>query len=194
MLAQQAKEPVLLYGNHSPICFKSEFQIAKDSLPEDLSDYSVIYIFSTANNKLDQNDLERLVDYVEKGGNLYVGAENWPLQSEFNLISNFLFKKECYGNFSATDAQSGESGRLELDELERIPAGKSTTSIPLDPNLKVEAWIEDHPLIMSGLIGGGKLVLDGGYSRFYCSYLSKDAEAVWIHIQQFFLVGSDDTD
>ncbi len=168
--------------------------MGKDSLPEDLSVYAAIYIFSTANNILDLNDLERLVDYVEKGGNLYVGADNWPLQSEFNLLSNFLFKKECYGNFTATDAQSAESGRLELHELERIPAGKSTTGIPLDPTLKVEAWIQDHPLIMSGLIGNGKIVLDGGYSRFYCSFLSKDSEAVWMHIQQFFLVGSNDTD
>ena len=53
--------------------------------------------------------------------------------------------------------------------MQSVPAGTTTVAFPLDYRLKVEAWINDEPLILSGESYKGKIIIDGGYSRFYCN-------------------------
>ena len=57
---------------------------------------------------------------------------------------------------------------MQLENLPDLPAGKTTSAFPLDYRLKVEAWVSDQALILSGNIGKGRIIIDGGYSRFYC--------------------------
>lgn len=182
--AQQ--DSILFIGNYQKICVPGNHVFKSDSLPDKINLYSMIFIYSGAHSDLDSTDIERIVLYIHKGGNLYIGGENWPLQAELNQLTSFLFQKTCYGNYNGADAESAKNGRLELATLERIPSGKSTTSLPLDPNFNVEAWTNDQPLIVSAILGEGKLVMDGGYSRFYCAYESDDSKKVWSRIIEFF--------
>ncbi len=180
------EDSVLFLGNYQKVCVPSPFVHKSDSLPDNLKDYSMVFIYSGAHSFLDSNDIERIVLYVHQGGNIYIGGENWPLQAELNEVTNFLFQKTCYGNYDGVDAESAKNGRLELSALDRIPSGKSTTSLPLDPGINVEAWTNDQPLIVSAVMGKGKLVMDGGYSRFYCEFESEDTKKVWESIVRFF--------
>lgn len=146
----------------------SSFSTA-DTLPDKLSNYKVVMLFSTSTSKLSEDDIERLTDFVEEGGGLYAGSDNWPLQSESRQVTQRLYKKESYGEFEQKNAQLASGNcNLQLEEMDSIPAGTTTVAFPMDYRLNVEAWIEDQPLILSGRLGKGRIIIDGGYSRFYC--------------------------
>jgi hypothetical protein len=104
--------------------------------------------------------------HLNEGKGLYIGSENWPLQAESRILTNLFCSKQSWGNFSSTNAEAGENSILK--NLDSISAGNSTVAFPLDYRLKVEAWINDEPLILSGKWMNGNLLIDGGYSRFYC--------------------------
>ena len=63
--------------------------------------------------------------------------------------------------------------------METIPAGRSTVAFPMDYRLRVEAWVADQPLILSGELDAGKVIIDGGYSRFYCDQRSEVTDVLW---------------
>ena len=142
----------LLVGNIQQLCISESqpFETRK-TLPENISNYSVIYVFSNATTVLTNTEGNKLINFVEKGGALYLGGENWPLQAEFNQLTSILFNKESYGSFSKASAEVKTSNNnLKLDELGIVPAGTSTIAFPMDYRLKVEAWVEDQPLIFIG--------------------------------------------
>ena len=72
-----------------------------------------------------------------------------------------------WGNFTTTEATTNSKSFI-ADE-KKIDAGNSTVAFPLDYRLKVEAWVDDEPLILSGKWLNGRVLIDGGYSRFYCT-------------------------
>jgi hypothetical protein len=47
-------------------------------------------------------------------------------------------------------------------------------------------WYNDEPLILSGKWGQGKILIDGGYSRFYCSSLGVYEKEVLAVVLNFF--------
>ena len=159
----------ILLGNYNSLCLNDSLFIASDSLPESLENVQVIMLLSGSTSNLNHDDVERIVDFVENGGGLYSGAENWPMQAESNQVTHRIYKKESYGEFEKVNAQSAmPSGNLALNSMDSIPAGNTTVAFPMDYRLKVEAWVEDQPIILSGQLGKGRIIIDGGYSRFYC--------------------------
>lgn len=186
LFAQEKKaNDILVMGNYTSICLSDSGFVISDSLPQTLSNFQSIMLFSTSTSTLSENDIERLTDYVEDGGGLYAGADNWPFQSESNQITRRLYKKESYGNFEVQRAESVAAGNLHLKEIDSIPAGKSTVAFPMDYRLQVEAWIEDQPLILTGRMGKGRIVIDGGYSRFYCDFKNQESEVMLLKILNF---------
>ena len=169
--AVYSQSNVLVLGNHSPLCIQDNIEFNKsDTLPDSLNKYGVILLFSGSTSSLSESDIERIVEFVELGGGLYSGAENWPLQAESNQLTNRLYKKESFGHYDENEAETVPSaGNLQLDLLEQVPTGSSTVAFPMDYRLKVEAWVDDQPLILSGNIEKGRIIIDGGYSRFYCN-------------------------
>ena len=167
----QGQENVLVLGNHLPLCLDNSSEFVEDhSLPDSLNDFKVIMLFSNATSSLTNKDVERIVTFIEKGGGLYSGAENWPLQAESNQVTDRLYQKKSFGNYQQRVAECSEyKANLDLKEVDTIPAGSSTVAFPMDHRLKVEAWINDQPVILSGKLGKGRIVIDGGYSRFYCN-------------------------
>jgi hypothetical protein len=160
--------------------------IINDSLPDSLNNFSAIFLFSNASSLLSNEDVDRIVRYLNRGGGLYVGSDNWPLQSESNQITNRLYKKESFGNFEESIAQASLKGNnLNLKALKRIPAGNSTAAFPMDYRLKVEAWVADQPLILSGQVKKGHIIIDGGYSRFYCNVWKENSTAILNEFLQF---------
>ena len=178
----------LVIQKNDKVCLDSfETFVINDSLPEALSDFNAIFLFSNASSLLSNEDVERIVTYLNNGGGLYTGADNWPLQAESNQMTSRLFKKESFGNFEESNAEaSKDGGNLNLKALEQIPAGRSTVAFPMDYRLRVEAWIADQPLILSGHIKQGKIIIDGGYSRFYCDGWNGNSSALLKEFLTFF--------
>lgn len=187
-LSIYAQHKYLVIENNENLCLDSmqQFKI-KDSLPTNLKSYTAIFLFSNARSYLSRQDIDRIINYVKQGGGLYTGADNWPMQAESNQVTQRLFNKESFGHYENKRAEaSQDGGNLQLKELEEIPAGQSTVAFPLDYRLKVEAWVEDQPLILSGKIGKGKIIIDGGYSRFYCDRWNQKSCAIMDEFFNYF--------
>lgn len=185
--AQDTKKIVLL-GNYDTVCLDNSSVIRADTLPGNLNDVGVIMLFSGAHSSLSNQDVERIVDFVEGGGGLYAGAENWPLQAESNQMTKRLYLKESFGEFEQEIAEvSSTASNLDLGTYDTIPAGRSTVAFPMDYRLKVEAWVEDQPLILSGKLENGRVIVDGGYSRFYCNLRNNETDGVLTSIINYLL-------
>jgi len=181
---------VLVLGNHSSVCIvDNNTFVMQDTLPASLGNYDAIMLFSSSASSLSEGDIDRIVHFVELGGGLYSGSENWPLQAESNQVTHRLYKKESFGRFEQSEAEASlNEGNLKLDSIHQIPAGSTTVAFPMDHRLKVEAWIDDQPLILSGNIEKGRIIIDGGYSRFYCDQRTEITDVLF-HEFLLFLLG-----
>lgn len=175
----QNGERALVMGNLNRVCLPDSTLIIKDQLPDTLHTFNTIFLFSNATSFLSSEDVIRIDSFIAQGGGLYNGADNWPLQAEANQITQKLYKKESFGYYTEDLAVSNNEGNLALSELDTIPAGTSTAAFPMDYRLRVEAWIADQPLILSGEHGKGRIVIDTGYSRFYCDMRDENTDLVF---------------
>lgn len=174
----EAQQIILLVGNSSKICDTIEgYKVEKKTiLPSDLSDYGAILIFSTANSQLQPAHLDSLEQFLASGKGIYLGSENWPLIEESNYLTSKWYSKNTWGEFDEEKAMVSKSNLFELDDS--IPAGKTTVSFPLDYRLSVDAWVNDEPLIQSGELLGGRIIIDGGYSRFFCETIDEEKKEI----------------
>lgn len=178
-IAQDQTEHVLIVGNFDSVCLEDSTISKVKVLPETLDSFQVICLFSNATSSLTEDEASRVENFVRSGGGLYLGSENWPLQAESNQLTKKLYLKESFGEYDSPVAEiEQKSGNLDL-KMETIPAGKSTVAFPMDYRLRVEAWVSDQPLILSGNVDNGKVIIDGGYSRFYCDQRSEVTDSLW---------------
>jgi hypothetical protein len=168
----------LVIGNTHSLCLDSNFFTLKSSL-DSLEKYDVLFIFSNATSSFSGSDLERIQTFLSTGKGVYIGCENWPLQAEAQQLTRRLFSKEFWGETNETIATTNVLSESIFNDKSTIPAGKSIVLFPLDVRLNVEAWVKDEPVILSSEFFGGRLILDGGYSRFYCSEMNTDTKEVW---------------
>lgn len=186
-ISLQAQKTLAL-GNTTSVCFKSDAIESKDFLPNSLEQYKAIIIFSNVNSALSNDDAKRILSFVKNGGGLYIGAENWPMQAEGKQLTELIYNKSHFGNYQAQVAEkSDQENNLSLKEIDSIPSGTTIAAFPLDYRLKVEVWVEDQPLILSGNIGRGKVIIDGGYSRFYCNQRNKYSDQLFTEILKFLM-------
>lgn len=184
-LAQEDSSRLLVIGNYSSLCLNDPQSFKSATLPDSLEQFDVICFFSNATSALNEAEVTRIESFVRAGGGLYLGAENWPLQAESNQLTKRIYLKESFGEFNAAEAQiDQELGNLELS-VETVPAGRSTVAFPMDYRLKVEAWVADQPLILSGNLDKGKVIIDGGYSRYYCDQRTEVTDDLWQAIITF---------
>lgn len=177
--------PAYVYGNQSKLCLEDTINTQELQSLDSTFNSDIIFIFSGGGNGLNPENVEKLVDFVWQGGGLYIGAENWPLQTEANQLTQRLFNKSTFGSFQAELAESSQNGNLYLDEIDTIPSGTTSVAFPMDHRLTVEAWIEDQPLLLSGQYGSGRIIIDGGYSRFYCDQITSEGKQILFRIHQF---------
>lgn len=183
--AQEDSSRLLVIGNYSMVCLDDTSVLKSGVLPDSLDQFDVICFFSNATSSLTEAEVTRVESFVRAGGGLYLGAENWPLQAESNQLTKRIYLKESFGEFNADVAEvDQELGNLEL-AMETVPAGKSTVAFPMDYRLKVEAWVDDQPLILSGKLDEGKVIIDGGYSRYYCDQRTLVTDDLWKAIIAF---------
>ena len=173
-----AQHNYLVLGNTHSMCLDTT-QFKLKSGIDSLENYDVLFIFSGANSLLTENDLDRIQEFLSAGKGVYIGCENWPLQAEAQQLTNHLFSKEFWGETNESIATTNALSESIFNDKATIPAGKSIVLFPLDVRLNVEAWVKDEPVILSSEFFGGRLILDGGYSRFYCTDMNADTEAVW---------------
>lgn len=166
---------VLVIGNYEPICIQSDsviFYHFVHDLPDTLDYFDAILIFSGIQSQLRPESIDSIINFVYSGKGVYCGAENAPFILEFNQLSNRLFEQEAWGNFTTTEATISKKSMLQSNESQQLFAGETTVAVPFNSHIKVEAWLDDQPIITSYKIGNGLIVFDGGYSRFYCGYFS----------------------
>lgn len=168
----------LVVGNTHSLCFDTNQFTLKTSI-DSLEKYDVLFIFSSATSTLSEIDLDRIQSFLSAGKGVYVGCENWPLQAEAQQLTKRLFSKEFWGETNESIATTNVLSESIFNDKSTIPAGKSIVLFPLDVRLNVEAWVKDEPVILSSEFFGGRLILDGGYSRFYCSDMNTDTKEVW---------------
>jgi hypothetical protein len=154
-----AQNNIAFYGNTKPVCLPESdslnfVQFSSDSIIH----YDAIFIFSSAYSHLTPNMSDSIFNFLQRGGKLYIGCENWPLQAEGNQFTTLLFNKQFWG-------AEGNSSQKKED----LALGNSVVTFPLDHRLEVITWKHDEPLVMRTSYFGGKLILDGGYSKFYCT-------------------------
>ncbi len=181
----QMGNQALVMGNVERLCLPDSQLVILDTLPNSLDSFNSIFLFSNSTSFLSAEDVTKIDSFVVKGGGLYNGSDNWPLQAEANQMTQKMYRKESFGNYEETIAKSGEAGNLDLEDLDTIPAGKTTSAFPMDYRLKVEAWVADQPLILSGHHGNGRIVIDTGYSRFYCDIRDENTDAIFERVYRF---------
>jgi hypothetical protein len=139
-----------------------------DSITQNkLDSCSILVIFSTANSRLGEVEQNLILAFVNAGGSLYLGAENFPFNEECNQLSEKFLQLKGYGNFENDSLKFSPNNFLDLSEHSNFDAGISTICFPMDYRTQVLAWSNDNPIIISTRYGAGKIILDGGYSRFY---------------------------
>jgi hypothetical protein len=163
-------QKVLMYGN-TQVNFREELileVIRIDSIVQnELDSCDLLLIFSTGNSRLSEEEQNLIVDFVNEGGSLYLGAENFPFNEECNQLSERFLQLKGYGNFVSDSLMFSVDNSLDLIEKPNFESGISTICFPMDFRTKVIAWSNDNPIIISAEYGKGKIILDGGYSRFY---------------------------
>ncbi len=177
---------ILLLGNTKQLCFSdtSKQFISRDKLPPILHEYLAIMVFSSAHSRLSPNEIDQIIKFVSDGGALYIGSENWPLQAEGNALTERIYSKSVWAVSETTKKEISNIGIFR--DIENFPPGSTPVVFPLDFQLHVEVWYNDEPLILSGKLGIGKILIDGGYSRFYCNSLGEFEKEVLAVVLDFF--------
>ncbi len=183
----QAQKRIAFVANYSQICFNDSNYIVErfDQLPVALDSFAAIFIFSGSSGQFGAQHYEAIEKFLLQGKGIYIGLENWPLQSEGNLLTNRYFQKESWGDFSQDYAVVTEKNAVIKAEV--IPSGTTTVAFPLDFRLQVLAWVSDEPLISAGEILGGKIIIDGGYSRFYCGFENENRQEILLQLLTYLL-------
>lgn len=164
-----AQKHIYFCGNITSICCVNDSVnlTFKNTFPDSLSAFDALFIFSSAQSILTDSNIQEIISFLEAGKGVYIGSENWPLQAESMQLTNLFYSKETWGNFTSTEATTNSKSFIADDK--KIDPGNSTVAFPMDYRLKVEAWVDDEPLILSGKWLNGRILIDGGYSRFYCN-------------------------
>jgi hypothetical protein len=173
-----SQEKILLLGNTKQLCLtdsNSQF-MSCEKIPERLAEFDAIMVFSSAHSKLSSYDIDQIILFLTDGGGLYIGSENWPLQSEGRLLTERIYSKSAWASTENTRTAISNNGLFS--DVREFPPGLTPVVFPLDYQLNVEVWYNDEPLILTGKIGSGKILIDGGYSRFYCQSLGKQENEV----------------
>ena len=187
-LYSHSQEQILLLGNTKQLCFTdSTIQfVSAETLPKETSAFRTIMVFSSAHSRLSSTDIDHILEFVSAGGGLYIGSENWPLQAEGSALTERLYTKSVWTAPESTKKDISNTGIFR--EIKHFPPGSTPVVFPMDFQLHVEVWYNDEPLILSGKLGKGKLLIDGGYSRFYCNSMGEFENEV-LNVVLNFLVG-----
>lgn len=186
MLTGTVHAQVSICGNINQLCLPYTFNSVKNIDSYDSVD--VLMVFATVESIFSSEQVDSIADYVFAGKSLYIGADNWPLQAESNMITKRLFNEVFYGNYTLQEAELSENQSLiDWAKDDQIPAGNTTSAFPMMAGLTVEAWISDQPLILVGKYGKGKVIIDGGYSRFYCQHNYQNCEKLFITFLEYLL-------
>ena len=178
--SSNAQNEILVVGNSNEICFDTNLNVVYEDNLDHIFDYRVLLIFSGASSTLKNDDISKIMMFIKNGGGLYLGCDNWPFQAESDVILDSFFSFHSWGNFDSEIAHVSEVS--EITQLKEITSGISVAVFPVNSNFKVDVWIEDQPLIMSGDFDNGRLILDGGYSRFYCENMNGSSNLLLIDL------------
>lgn len=166
----RAQESILVLGNADSVCWDDSFNVNTHLDSSDhLEDYSVIFVFSSAISDLSDSLINQLDSAVfHQGISLYIGAENWPMQAQANALTEQMFQEQFYS------VEQTSKSEFELHDVK-----ESVVYFPLSFNFQPILWDQDEPVLQVGTYGKGKVMIDGGYSRFYCGNSDDDSRELF---------------
>lgn len=187
LLSGHSLTQVYICGNVENLCLPGD-SYKTTRYVKSLDSSEALFIFGSVESVFNLNQIDSLADYIIKGKNVYIGADNWPLCSESNLLTKRLYNNEFYGEYNEMVAEpTSNRGVLNWSQHDVIPAGQSTSAFPIQPGLSVEAWVKDQPIILAGTYGLGRIIIDGGYSRFYCQQISTNCEKLFLTFLEYLV-------
>lgn len=181
-LLSQQLDTVIVYGNHQPICHLKNC-IYIDSISK-IKFYAgkTFYILSTLQT-ISEKEVALIKNHLQLGGNLYIGLDNWPHQKEGVVILSSWFQIHFYDEEKKGHLKKGYGVLNGPDSINSYVQSNGYFSI--HPNFKIEYWSNDCPVIMSAQHGKGRMIIDGGYVRFFCENISKEDAILLNEIIQY---------
>lgn len=143
--------------------------IAWDNITDtqSLQSYSQLWIFSSGNNQISVPFKDSILSFLAAGKGVYLGAENEPFWEEANSITESVWNTSFYGNFAGERVSVSRNETEVKTESIDFYQGNTVSVFPMHPSFQVISWVEDEPLLLMTREENQKVIVDGGYSRFF---------------------------
>ncbi len=151
-----------------------------EELREKLKNACQLWIISSYEQKLNKEHLKVIKEFFDSGKGVYIWGDNDPYYADANYVSEYLFDVKMLGNLPG-DVVVGLNNKGKKVGL--TPKHLITTGLEYVYEGITIATIQDSKLLQPLIFGhegnlvtavydqGGKrAILDGGFTRLYCSW------------------------
>jgi hypothetical protein len=175
-------------------------------LEEKLQKACQLWIISTSEQKLTEEHLKVIKKFFDSGKGVYIWGDNEPYYADANAVSRYLFDVEMLGNLPGNEVVglNNKGKNVGLTPKHLITTGleyvfEGITIATIQDNKLLEPLIYGHEGNLVTAIydhDGKRAVLDGGFTRLYCSWDNagtgryvKNAAAWLVNYERFANVG-----
>jgi len=175
-------------------------------LEEKLQKACQLWIISSSEQKLTEEHLKVIKKFFDSGKGVYIWGDNEPYYADANAVSRYLFDVEMLGNLPGNEVVglNNKGKKVGLTPKHLITTGleyvfEGITIATIQDNKLLEPLIYGHEGNLVTAIydhDGKRAVLDGGFTRLYCSWDNagtgryvKNAAAWLVNYERFAKVG-----
>jgi hypothetical protein len=149
-------------------------------LEEKLQKACQLWIISSSEQKLTEEHLKVIKKFFDSGKGVYIWGDNEPYYADANAVARYLFDVEMLGNLPGNEVVglNNKGKNIGLTPKHLITTGleyvfEGITIATIQENKLLEPLIYGHEGNLVTAIydhDGKRAVLDGGFTRLYCSW------------------------
>jgi len=149
-------------------------------LEEKLKKACQLWIISSYEQKLTEEHLKVIKKFFDSGKGVYIWGDNEPYYADANAVARYLFDVEMLGNLPGNEVVgiNNKGKKVGLTPKHLITTGleyvfEGITIATVQENKMLEPLIYGHEGNLVTAIydkDGKRAVLDGGFTRLYCSW------------------------
>ena len=149
-------------------------------LEEKLKKACQLWIISSYEQKLSEEHLKVIKEFFDSGKGVYIWGDNEPYYADANAVARYLFDAEMLGNLPGNEVVglNNKGKNIGLTPKHLITTGleyvfEGITIATIQSNNILEPLIYGHEGNLVAAIynkDGKRAVLDGGFTRLYCSW------------------------
>lgn len=153
---------------------------AANELKEKLKNACQLWIISSYERKLNEEHLKVIKEFFDSGKGVYIWGDNEPYYADANYVSEYLFDVKMLGNLPGNVVVGlNNKGKnvgltpkhLITTGLEYVYEGITIATIQESKLLRPLIFGHEGNLVTAVYDQGGKrAILDGGFTRLYCSW------------------------